>query len=742
MKTLALQLGPFPGMDDRDPRTHTRAQLAMNVDLSRGTLRGIEPPLTLRTHTGAVRGLAYHTKGDGTRVELAATATGLFADGTACQNAAAATAFAMTTGTSAVPFWQDGFRTLFVNPDDAAAPPYAWDERDGKVYSLTLPAAPSGIQATKVALTNKVINSMVSANGTDPAFTGGAGKWTVIGTVGGGAAHWDSVEYNTTPFGVNCPRLNSAGGLATGDCLYFTESVALDWSNVTHITFQVYSQPAESATGTIYGFCFGESGPNDQIIPFSIASAGTVNTVTVSLANIPTASRNAVIKWGFIVINPQQHVVSFKGLETKAGVVGKVRYLCTDSRALTNLTLTGPEGPVDAEANATVEIDAGTEGSQITLAWAALPAGITRKVYRWDEDQDAGFKYAGTGTSTGYNDTTADLSLKETLTRGRVQVPTGATAIGTGLGGRAILARPGYAHSSRIGDPTTWFDVTPEEHVTLQAAGLSPLTGADGLKSPVDFGEIVAIAPVSTMGPSDFRQDVVLFGTDASVVLTGDAPPFSVANRLEYGLCGPLAWCSTPGGLAFVDAQGDVNLLARDLTVKTLSLPLRDTLRATSGKAGWLLASDAATGRLTLLCGSTGYAYQGGEWTQVSTIPASTCRAQTGDGDGAFAVFGASTGIVRRAYDPAGTRAAWTWRGHEWSGGARLLNATHLEATAEGTVTGTAHGDAASVAHPMNGTAWRYGNAVSGRSLSVGFSAAAGDNELIEARLLASVRKA
>ena len=691
--SVEIPIGPkFKGLElELDSGATTGATVALDCRVVADGLRRMEPPNYLANVATAVRGLHCHTKADGTKVLLTATATELFAQveatnyatPTAVNAAETGLAFTLTSSTSPVLFQQDGYFTYFVDSGSATAPVYVYDERDNMVRSLILPSAPTGITAKVEALSSKVISTLSGTHGDDIEDETGAAyvddAYVDVAVVSGGfevVGTWDSAEFSNDPWGTGYVRLNSNSGTAVGHGFYYTEGAPLDWKNA-RITFDVWSGGNEKETGNIMGFSFGEAAWDEHIIPFAITEAKTTNHITLDLASyVDSDSLDAVKYWGFVCTNAtNQFVVSFKDLCKQEGTVGPRKYVFTDVKTLGSgdaaLDLASPEGPTTP-----VEADAGTLGSQVVLS-GTVPAGHTRKVWRWDTDTASAYHYVGDWTGASYTDTTFDVSLNPTLQQGRVQCPTGAVSVGVHRG-RLAVSTGNYVWLARIGDPTTWLDMSPEVWVTLESAGLNTATKADGLKLPVaDIGRVTAMAQLGLATGADFRQDTILFG-DAGMlaVLTGDEPPFAIAHKSTGGIAGPFALCSIPTGLAFVDPQGDVNTLDRALRLTKISTPLDAILHGLTNRSTWLLGYDPNTLTIALWADARQFAFDMQEsvlsadpqrhrltWTELGTAwDGATARTTVGAGEGAYLCFAGASGGIYRAMDPDHEPVPWTPR--------------------------------------------------------------------------------
>lgn len=671
--SVEISIGPkFKGLElELDPGATPGATVATNCRITPDGIRRMEPPNYLSNVATAVRGMSFHTKADGTKVLLTATATELFASVEATEYAtptavlAAETglAFTLTSTTSPVLFQQDGYYTYFVDTGDSAAPVYVYDERDGKTRALRLPNAPSAVTASVSALSSKVISSLTGTHGADIH----GGSYTVVGT-------WDSAIWSNDPWGTAHARLNSGGGTSVGDGFYCTMTDTQDWTG-QRITFDVWSGGTEKETGNFMGFACGESAWNTNIIPFTVESAKTTNHITIDLASyIDSASLNAIKYWGFIVTNAANaFVLSFRNLHKQAGTVGKRTYLFTDVATVgagdAAMELASPEGPATP-----VEADAGTLGAQVVLS-GTVPDGCVRKVWRADTDITTEYHYVGDWTGATFTDTVFDVSLNPTLQRGRVQAPVGAHSVGVHRG-RLAVGYGNYVWLARMGDPTTWIDMGPEEWLTYESAGLNPATAADGLKLPVaDIGRVTAIAQLGLATGADFRQDTVLFG-DAGMlaVLTDAEPPFAIANKSAGGIAGPNAWCRLPDGLAFVDPQGDVNVLTRSLEVKKISGPLDAVLHGLGNRSTWLLGYDPNTFTIALVADARQFAFDMQEsdlsadpkrhrltWTELGDAwSGATACATVGAGEGAWLALAGASGGLYRAFDPDHEPVPWT----------------------------------------------------------------------------------
>ena len=703
--SVEISIGPkFKGLElELDPGATPGATVATDCRITPDGIRRMDPPNYLSNVATAVRGMSFHTKADGTKVLLAATATELFASveatnyatPTAVLAAETGLAFTLTSSTSPVLFQQDGYFTYFVDSGSATAPVYVYDERDNMVRSLVLPSAPTGITASVEEMDSKIISTLAGVHDEDiydpegSAIVGDAkvddaivaGNFEVVGT-------WDSAHYSNTPWGpantrskwnlahtswaatrIHIPwttgyaKLNSGSSTKAGDGFYYNESDAQDWTGA-RITFDVWSGSGDDLTGSFMGFSFGKDAWDEHIIPFSIAEAKTTNHITLDLSSYADSDALSEVRyWGFVVMDATNaFVVSFKNLQKQEGTIGPRKYLCTDTLTVgtgdAEMDLTSPEGP-----GTPVEADAGEIGAQVVLT-GTVPTGYTRKVWRWDTETAGGYHYVGEWTGATFTDTELDVSLNPTLQQGRVQCPVGAHSVGVHRG-RLAVGYGNYVWLARMGDPTTWIDMGPEEWLTYESAGLNPATAADGLKLPVaDIGRVTAMAQLGLATGADFRQDTVLFG-DAGMlaVLTGDEPPFAIAHKSTGGIAGPNAWCRLPDGLAFVDPQGDVNVLTRSLEVKKISGPLDAVLHGLGNRSTWLLGYDPNTFTIALWADTRRFAFDLQEkcWTELGDAwSGATACATVGAGEGAWLALAGASGGLYRAFDPDHEPVPWT----------------------------------------------------------------------------------
>jgi hypothetical protein len=716
--SVEIPIGPkFKGLElELDSGATTGATVALDCRVVADGLRRMDPPNYLANVATAVRGLHCHTKADGTKVLLTATATELFAQveatnyatPTAVNAAETGLAFTLTSSTSPVIFQQDGYYTYFVDTGNAKAPVYVYDERDNQVRSLVLPDAPTGVTVAVEELTSKIISPLSGVHDEDIYDPSGSAKvgeakvddgvvssnFEVVGT-------WDSAHYSNSPWGpadinskwhllnaswampyatriweTGYAKLNSGSSTKVGDGFYYNEGDAQDWTG-TRITFDVWSGSGDDRTGAFMGFSFGTDAWDEHVVPFAITEAKTTVHITLDLSSYADSDALRNVKyWGFVCVDDtNDFVVSFRNLEKQEGTVGPRKYLFTDTLTVgtgdAEIDLASPEGP-----GTPVEADAGAIGSQVVLT-GTVPSGHTRKVWRWDTDTASTYHYVGDWTGASYTDTTFDVSLNPTLQQGRVQAPVGAVAVGVHRG-RLAVSTGNYVWLSRIGDPTTWLDMSPEVWVTLESAGLNTATKADGLKLPVaDIGRVTAISQMGLATGADFRQDTILFG-DAGMlaVLTGDEPPFAIAHKSTGGIAGPFALCSIPTGLAFVDPQGDVNTLDRALRLTKISTPLDAILHGLTNRSAWLLGYDPNTLTIALWADARQFAFDMQEsvlsadpqrhrltWTELGTAwDGATARTTVGAGEGAYLCFAGASGGIYRAMDPDHEPVPWTPR--------------------------------------------------------------------------------
>lgn len=146
-------------------------------------------------------------------------------------------------------------------------------------------------------------------------------------------------------------------------------------------------------------------------------------------------------------------------------------------------------------------------------------------------------------------------------------------------------------------------------------------------------------------------------------VLTDAEPPFAIANKSGGGIAGPNAWCRLPDGLAFVDPQGDVNVLTRSLEVKKISGPLDAVLHGLGNRSTWLLGYDPNTFTIALVADTRRFAFdlQETAWTELGDAwSGATACATVGAGEGAWLALAGPSGGLYRAFDPDHEPVPWT----------------------------------------------------------------------------------
>lgn len=678
-----MKIGPgFPGLNTEvDPEVHNSAVESSSADRSKGDLRGLCGSSTVATDgTGNIRSLTWHKKMGGGATRLAVSGTTLYADGVAVTDTAhAAFNFA---GTGHVPNFSQDFATFFTEGVSSNAPAM-YDERDGHARRLTLPAAPVITSAAVVALTANVIHALAksSLTGTEATNIGGDASFTVVGT-------WDSHGWMNNDFGTYVPRVNSGASKAVGDGFYTTFTAA-DWSNASEVTFQVVST-GEDRTGTFLGFAFGESTWNENIIPFAIESADTINTITIDISNVPTASRNAVTKAGFIVVNAESDfVVSFKELKFQAGTTGERDYVAT-------VRLTDANGLVlRSLESAKVNTDGGTTGSKITLTLTSnVPAGHVGEIWRRDVGMGS-YHYVGSiaaGAAT-YDDVTLDVSTNEVLREGRCAVPTQATAIALHAD-RLTLYKDGYlwlSCANRYGD---WYDATPEELFDLG----NVIGDSDGIRIPVD-GNVRGIVPFGVTTSDAYALGTLVMSETDDYLLTGLTPmTFSLGFSRPGGLAGPKAWCKDKGGRVIkMDPEGDiVGVWAQQgrFQQTVLSGEIQTDLREEANKSDVVLAYDPYHDKVFVFASKV-YVYDLGSrtWDTVEWTGTVLSGATAPGANGGYAAVGLAAGVVKRVVDPDEDELDATYRTYRFRApGVSTLHAVGLLTEHTGPVTATVRG--------------------------------------------------
>ena len=586
--------------------------------------------------------------------------------------------------------------------------PLIWDEdTPDVVYPLQLPAAPT---ITSIARADYVDSTFDRTMGNYlPLRTGGnlGTGWTVTGASLGNA------EWTSTPMGGIGLHVDTSSVVGDGtEQVYYTEAAPVDLSSVNGLTFKAFTGGNEKTTGQHWALILAEQSggvPDTWFeLPFSIPEAGKTCEINVSLADIPASSRNAIVYWGFRWTNNVESVIWINRLRSYGGLEGEKEYALVLRQAL----LSGEAGELllDSPESAIVEADAGANGAQMTLAFAAIPDGHTGLVYRRDETAGR-LHYVATvaAAATSYVDTVSDISTNPVLVEGRAAVPIDATAIGLHHG-RLMLAAGGSLWLSSLGNIAEWFDRDPAMLPDLHALGL--VTDKDGMRLPLsDAGPVRALAPLGVWTGADYVGDTLVLTDAWDVRLSGSTPDtFSLGYRRLGGVCGAAAVTRDNAGRALkIDPEGQLWAVSVGWEADLLSGPLHDTLRALGGKAGWHLGYDVAAECAVLVAGTRVFLLSRDgydEWVPGTDGVPSCLAARAGD-DGGYIACGTVGGRFYRMQDPAAAPARGAeYSGPEWTLGADDVRPVGLTVRCEGAVS-------ASVA--VGGAVVRSGALVSGR---------------------------
>ena len=586
--------------------------------------------------------------------------------------------------------------------------PLIWDEdTPDVVYPLQLPAAPT---ITSIARADYVDSTFDRTMGNYlPLRTGGnlGTGWTVTGASLGNA------EWTSTPMGGIGLHVDTSSVVGDGtEQVYFTETTPVDLSSVNGLTFKAFSGGNEKTTGQHWALILAEQSggvPDTWFeLPFSIPTAGQTCDVTVSLADIPASSRNAIVYWGFRWTNNVESVIWINRLRSYGGLEGQKEYALVLRKTL----LSGEDGELllDSPESAIVSADAGTNGAQLTVAFAAIPADHSGLIYRRDETAGR-LHYVATvaAAATSYVDTVSDISTNPVLVEGRAGVPMDATAIGLHHG-RLVLATAGSLWVSSLGNIAEWFDRDPAMLPDLHALGL--VTDKDGMRLPLsDAGAVRAMLPLGVWTGADFVGDTLVMTDAWDVRLSGTTPDtFSLGYRRQGGVCGGAACCRDNAGRALkIDPEGQVWAVDTGWAATALSTTLHDTLRALANKGTWSLEYDVASECAVLVAGTRVFLFSAlgiDEWTAGADGVPVALVARAGS-DGGYVSCGTAGGRLYRLLDPlAAPERGAVYYGPEWSLAEDDSRPVSLTVRCEGSVSATVS---------VNGAAVRSGAVVSGK---------------------------
>jgi hypothetical protein len=700
--------GQWAPMDTRTSPDATGGALNI-VGLRRdaGRLRPIEAPSLLATDGAAdTRRIFYHRRGDTQpAIRLTVAGTKLYADGVE-QKLWDGTALSLSP-VGSVTMDQGSNQTLVLD-GGAASPAYLFDETltaPNRVVALTIPATPGGMTTAVADVSGSRLDtgdgSLTQAAGALPAGWTVTDATTFPGNFATGA-------FSTATFHIDT---SSPPGVV-GERITYDMGAGQDWSVYNSLTLVGKSAGSENKTGYLLDFIFSADGVTWQRLPISFATARTELPIVLELSNIASADRSAVRYWGFERVEGDEFVVNFASLSYATGTVGPREYVRTRHLEVGSgdnlLDLQSLEGPLDADGNATVSVDAGTKGAQVTLTFTdgAVPGGYVDKIWRRDTGAVAAakFHYLGDAAagSTTYVDATFDVSENVTLKQGRAAPITGATC-GAFSRSRLHLYKEGKDRISAVGQPVTFSDSRPEDVPQLQALGL--IGPGDALT--VNMGEIGNVLVMAKFGidlADEYTSSLLLMTADGlDALFQGDAPEdMNIHRQQPGGVCGPHAWCRDKhGNIVSVDPDGDV--VVRDRTLaspeKPVSYPIQDDLRNAGGKSAWVMARDGLYNRLVLFA-DVPRVFDGDGWSTLdpATVGTVTCAATAPTSDGGQAVAGGLLGKVTRLFDPAAPKTAGLYETAEWNHLPQEWRAERMWGDAEGAVTADLLADGATVA--------------------------------------------